>query len=256
MDLFNPFSRLPNDYPNLPTIKCWLKKSLRIWVKSLFRQATIGHRLLWIYYSLKGVHRKISGCNNQLEISQGKTFITLKNLEILIRGDNNFILIEEGAKLENLKIHISGSHHRLSIGKNCIIQGGCLWLSNEHGCLSIGEDTTIVNANIGVSESHKKICIGRDCMLAHGIEIRCSDSHSILDKTTGLRLNPGKSIEIGDHVWIGAHVRVLKGVHIGYQSVIGLGSLVTRSIPCNSIAVGIPAAVKRQNINWVRENIF
>jgi acetyltransferase-like isoleucine patch superfamily enzyme len=48
----------------------------------------------------------------------------------------------------------------------------------------------------------------------------------------------------------------LKGVHIGCHSVIGLGSVVTRSIPKNSIAVGIPAVVKQQNISWVRENIF
>ncbi len=249
-------SRLSTVYQISQTCKHWLQTPLKAWLRSLRCQTTVGRKLLWIYYSLKGVRQKVSGCDNHIEISQGETFTTLKNVDFIVQGNDNHIFIEEGTKLENLKINVSGSHHRLSIGKQCLIQGGCLWLSDDHGWLSIGEDTTIVSANIGVSESHKGIRIGQDCMLAHGIEIRCGDSHSIFDKTTGSRLNPGKSIEIGDHVWIGAHVRILKGVHIGCQSVIGMGSVVTHSIPKNSIAVGTPAVVKRQNINWLRENLF
>ena len=53
-----------------------------------------------------------------------------------------------------------------------------------------------------------------------------------------------KGIEIGDHVWIGAGVRVLDGVRIGDHSVIGAGSVVTRSIPDNATAVGVPARVQ------------
>lgn len=51
---------------------------------------------------------------------------------------------------------------------------------------------------------------------------------------------------IGDRVWIGAQVTVLKGVNIGEGAVIGAGSVVTHDIPPSSIAVGIPARVLRQ----------
>lgn len=51
------------------------------------------------------------------------------------------------------------------------------------------------------------------------------------------------AVDIGDYVWLGERVMVLKGVRIGARSVIGAGSIVTRDIPSFSIAVGAPARV-------------
>ena len=53
-------------------------------------------------------------------------------------------------------------------------------------------------------------------------------------------------VVIGDDVWIGGNVTVLPGVHIGNNVVIGAGSVVTRDIPGNSLALGVPARVVRQ----------
>ena len=53
-------------------------------------------------------------------------------------------------------------------------------------------------------------------------------------------------VSIGNDVWIGAHVTVLKGVTIGDGAIIGAGSTVTRDIPANTIAVGSPAKPVRQ----------
>lgn len=50
---------------------------------------------------------------------------------------------------------------------------------------------------------------------------------------------------IGDRVWIGANVTVLKGVTIGNDAIIGAGSVVTKNIPERAIAVGVPAKVIR-----------
>lgn len=51
--------------------------------------------------------------------------------------------------------------------------------------------------------------------------------------------------QIGDWVWLGANVTVLKGVTIGDRAVIGAGSVVTHNIPADAIAVGVPAHVIR-----------
>ncbi|MEB3245234.1 MAG: acyltransferase [Vampirovibrionales bacterium] len=56
---------------------------------------------------------------------------------------------------------------------------------------------------------------------------------------------PGGPIKLEDDVWLGASVIVLPGVTIGKGSVIGAGSLVTKSIPPNSLALGSPAKVIR-----------
>ena len=55
-----------------------------------------------------------------------------------------------------------------------------------------------------------------------------------------------KSVVIEDNVWLGEHVSVLPGATIGENSIIGANSVVTKSIPPNSIAVGSPAKVIKQ----------
>jgi acetyltransferase-like isoleucine patch superfamily enzyme len=61
------------------------------------------------------------------------------------------------------------------------------------------------------------------------------------------KANKGKvksaPIVIEDDVWLGANVMVLKGVTIGARSIIGAGSVVTKSIPSDCIAAGTPAKV-------------
>lgn len=56
-------------------------------------------------------------------------------------------------------------------------------------------------------------------------------------------LEYARPITVGDNVWIGAGVTVLPGVEIGDNCVIGAGSVVCRSIPANSVAVGNPCKV-------------
>lgn len=58
-------------------------------------------------------------------------------------------------------------------------------------------------------------------------------------------LEYARPITVGNNVWIGAQVCVLPGVTIGDNSVIGAGSVVTKNIPPNSIAVGNPCRVIR-----------
>lgn len=59
-------------------------------------------------------------------------------------------------------------------------------------------------------------------------------------------LEYAKPIEIGNNVWIGGNVVVLPGVKIGDNCVIGAGSVVTKDVPENSVAVGNPCKVIRK----------
>lgn len=49
-----------------------------------------------------------------------------------------------------------------------------------------------------------------------------------------------------NNVWIGANVMILKGVHIGRNSLVGAGSVVTKDIPANVVAAGNPCKVIRE----------
>jgi len=55
-----------------------------------------------------------------------------------------------------------------------------------------------------------------------------------------------REIHIGNNVWIGANCTILGGVTIGDNVVIGAGSLVTKDIPANSLAYGVPCRVRKQ----------
>ena len=60
----------------------------------------------------------------------------------------------------------------------------------------------------------------------------------------------GKNIHIGENVWIGSHATILPGVTIGDNAIIAAGSVVTKDIPANSIAAGVPAKIiKKINDN-------
>ena len=55
-----------------------------------------------------------------------------------------------------------------------------------------------------------------------------------------------RPINIGNNVWIGANVSIMGGVEIGDNSIIGAGSVVTKSIPANVIAAGVPCRIIRK----------
>lgn len=195
--------------------------------------------------------KPILGKNNTV-VNNG----VLLNVKYDIVGNNNLVEIMDGTVLSDLKIYIRGDNHKLIIKKNCYIKGGSFWFEDNFCLIEIGQNTTIVSAHLAVTEPNKSILIGEDCMFSGEIEFRTGDSHSIIDLATNKRINYAQNIKVGDHVWIGAHSIILKGVSIGNNSIIGTNSIVTKSIPSHTIAVGIPAKVIKNNVNWTRERIY
>lgn len=69
--------------------------------------------------------------------------------------------------------------------------------------------------------------------------------HAIDPEQRKAGIEIAKPITVGNNVWIGAGSTILAGVEIGDNSVIGAGSVVTKSIPANVVAVGVPCKVQR-----------
>ena len=94
--------------------------------------------------------------------------------------------------------------------------------------------------------------IGDDVMCGVGVHI-VTPLHPLLSEERITHRFPdgdhdleyAKPIKIGNNVWFGAGSTILAGVTIGDNSIIGAGSLVSRSIPANVIAVGVPCRVLR-----------
>ncbi len=91
-------------------------------------------------------------------------------------------------------------------------------------------------------------------MFSARIEIRTSDGHSILDKSTNKRINRPGNVHIDDHVWLGKEVIVSKGVYIVKNCVVGAKSFVGKSLnDSNCIYAGCPARKVKDNIDWSRK---
>ena len=89
--------------------------------------------------------------------------------------------------------------------------------------------------------------IGSDVIFGPDVQI-FSENHRFDDPTIPISRQgeDRRPVVIGNDCWIGGRVTILAGVHIGGGCVIGAGSLVTKDIPPNSVAVGAPARVVRQ----------
>jgi acetyltransferase-like isoleucine patch superfamily enzyme len=117
-----------------------------------------------------------------------------------------------------------------------------LEVSTRDALIEIGDGTQINNSAFIKSEG-PGIRIGAGALLGSEVTIYDSDFH---DLRPGHRRNGQPrvgAVELGDDVFVGDRVLILKGVRIGAHSVIGAGSVVSSSIPDGVIAAGSPARV-------------
>lgn len=87
----------------------------------------------------------------------------------------------------------------------------------------------------------QKITTGHSCMFAGNVYVTDADWHDRQHRV--FPPGPTAPVVLGDNVWLAEGVLVLKGVTIGDNTIVGAGSVVTRSLPENAIAAGNPATV-------------
>lgn len=108
--------------------------------------------------------------------------------------------------------------------------------------IDIGEDAGISGVSICAAI---RVEVGSNVLIGANATVVDTDFHAL--KAEGRRYNgdprdiQSAPVRIEDNVFIGAGAYILKGVTVGRNSVIGAGSIVTRSVPENFIAVGNPA---------------
>lgn len=125
----------------------------------------------------------------------------------------------------------------------------------------------IFGANVEIGDyvhiaAIRRVVLGDNCLLASKVYISDHDHGTykgdlqtppeMLQRSRPLFV---EDVVIGENVWLGENVVVLKGVSIGCNSIVAAGAVVTRDIPANSIAAGNPAGViktwNHQSASWV-----
>ncbi len=126
---------------------------------------------------------------------------------------------------------------------NAFYTGYChLEASTQGSAIEIGDGAEI-NNNAFIKSEGPGIRIGARSLIGSEVTIYDSDFHDLRpDRRRGGQPNMA-AVELGENVFVGDRVLILKGVRIGADSVIGAGSVVTSSIPAGVIAAGNPARV-------------
>ena len=153
-------------------------------------------------------------------------------------GEN--VRFSVGSKMDVWQAGIPGGiGNNVSLGENVVVSGG----------VKVGNNA-FINSNVSIIASPpSNIFIGNDCLIAQNVVIR-SDDHRFDAINTLIREQGrvGADITIGDNCWLGANVVVLKGVHLGAHSVVGAGTIVTKSFPAYSVIVGNPGKLIKSRI--------
>lgn len=155
--------------------------------------------------------------------------------------------------------HPTEKEKKNKILKNLL--GGCgerFWMESPvHMCYGshvfIGENF-YANFNLTLVDDGE-IHIGDQVMIGPNVTL-CTTGHPVYPLYREMAAHYSLPIHIGNNVWIGSHTVVLPGVTIGDNAVIGAGSIVTRDIPANVVAVGNPCRVMREISERDKEYYF
>lgn len=188
---------------------------------------------------------------NRVQIGKGGRRIKfLAHVFFHRNARENLVVCGSGVKLSNMRVHIHGRGNRLEIGDNVKLSG-VISIFGQGVTVRIGDNFDAKGCKLVAWDAD--VSIGDDCLFAGDIEIRSGDIHRIEDQATGEVLNPAAPITLGNRVWVGSYVSIMKGAAIPDDSVVGTRSIVTRQfISPGVLLAGAPAGVVREGICWRR----
>lgn len=203
-------------------------------------------------YSRKYENNKIYLINPDGTKKQVSPSYYIKNFEIVFRGNNNEVFIKMPQRMHRCILQICSNNNKIYIGKNNSGKYNFRLIGNDNS-IKIGENNTSSGFSAILNDSH--LVIGNNCMFSNSIKL-WTDGHSVIDKDTKELLNPsGKTIKIGNHVWIGENVTLLKRTNIPDNCIVAHSSIVTKEFTEeNCIYAGNPARAVKHNINWTEES--
>lgn len=136
------------------------------------------------------------------------------------------------------------AHLEMMLGQ----KGEKVWIAKTFNCdngknIFIGNNFT-GNYNLTILDI-REVHIGDNVMIGPNTLIT-TVGHPLTPAGRRRHIGIAKPVTIGNDVWIGGNVTILPGVTIGNNVVIGAGAVVTKDIPDNSLAIGVPARVVRE----------
>lgn len=186
-----------------------------------------------------------------LNESSGSEFLSSS---VQFTGTGNVLFIEDGAKLRNSKLRFMGNDAVIYIRKSPRFARVIASVFHE-SVFYLGPGSSFTSEARFLPTERKHVIIGSDAMFSSRVAFRTADPHLIYSAGDHQRVNQSKSVWVGDHVWLGEDALFLKGARIGSGSIIAARSVVTKTVPSNSTAAGVPARIVGRNIFWTRPSV-
>ena len=197
------------------------------------------------------------GTNNTVKTFDNSTLP--KNLSVIIKGNNNLVIIDKNINFKNSKIQINSNDNVIKISHSkSLVMFDVEIKFGDRQKLIIGENFSCAEGTkIWLLEPDCEVIIGNDCMCSTDVHFIASDGHCIVDKDSKKILNRSKGIKVGNHVWIGTHARLLKNSIVPDNSIVGCNAVITKDFSGTGgvVLAGNPAKVKKENVMWYRESI-
>ena len=136
-------------------------------------------------------------------------------------------------------VELQGTRN-ITWGRDALIYPGVYLETQGNGVIEIGNGV-VLSRGVHIV-AFDRVVLGDDCMVGEYSSIRDAN-HKPSETSVRASGHDSAPIRIDRNVWIGRGVAVLKGVHIGSNSIIGANAVVTRSLPEASRAGGVPARI-------------
>jgi acetyltransferase-like isoleucine patch superfamily enzyme len=160
---------------------------------------------------------------------------------------------KEGVDVGEGTIVDAGTYVQVSKGASLSVGANCTLRSSQRGyhagmpfptgilvdycgaSVCLGDNTRVNGAYL---HAQKRIVIGKNCVIAAGVNIIDTNGHELLSANRTVGRDAAVEIVLGDNVWVGLNSIILKGTHIGDNSVVTAGSVVKGDFPRNSLISG------------------
>ena len=195
--------------------------------------------------------------------SKGFKLPILCSYHVMISKLKGAVIIDSPYHLGMIKLGFTApetyDNHRLSfvwVNDGIVTFAGNAGMRNgvsirNYGYLTFGNNFHISSPSTIIC--YKAITFGEDVLIGWNCEFTDGDAHKIykVSDQSRSRTNHDQEIVIGNHVWIAANVKILKGTKIGDNVIIAASSIITKPITGeNQIIGGYPARVIKEGVNW------
>lgn len=140
--------------------------------------------------------------------------------------------------------------HQLQLGDDCGLEDGTTFKFDgiwQSGPSIVMGNRVFVGRNCEFNIT-LRIEIGDNCLIASGCKFIDHDHGIALNSPMNIQPGTEAAITLGNDVWLGVNVVVLKGVSIGSGAIVAAGAVVTKNIGANEIWAGVPARKLRDRV--------